>query len=123
MRALGALAVAGGLVVSTGTMAASAAFADSQPPPTKDGCPQGYQLLDVAHLELISNNHYALAAYVDSTGNDNGQVCGNQLPPDRQQAFCNKEGPGSPVCELMALGLPSYGFIDDVIRGQGGIKP
>jgi hypothetical protein len=106
------------VIVASGTVAASAAFADSQPPPTKDGCPQGYQLLYVARLEMISNNNYPLAAHVDSTGNDNGKVCGDPLPPDPQQAFCNKEGPGSPACELMVQGLPSYGFLDDQVPGQ-----
>jgi hypothetical protein len=91
---------------------------DSTPPPKGDGCPAGYQLLSIAELEAISGGHYVLAAHVDSTGNNNGYVCGNDMPPGWQQAHCQVEGPGSPVCELMALGLPSYGFLDDVVPGR-----
>jgi hypothetical protein len=79
-----------------------------------DGCPDGFQLLSVAALEAIGP--YVLPAYVDSHGNHNGYVCGNQLPPAPEVAGCNR---GDPIrCELLALGLPIYNFTDDDVPGQ-----
>jgi hypothetical protein len=82
------------------------------------GCPEGFQLLGVAALEQMGP--YALPPLIDAAGNDDGWVCGNALPPGEEQNRCNKEGPGSVPCQLIALGLPTYEFTDNDVPGHTG---
>jgi hypothetical protein len=121
-RAFGSLAIAaglsGGVIVSIGSVAAAtdAAAATGSSSASLDGCPDGFQLFSVAGLEAIGP--YALPAIVDRLGNNNGYVCGNEMPPAVATKRCKLEGPGSPACELMQLGLPVYNFTDDDVPGQ-----
>jgi hypothetical protein len=101
------------LTIAATATSLPAGAASSQPAP-KTGCPAGYQLLSVAALEAIGP--YVAPREVDSNGNNNGYVCGHQVPPGEAEAICQTHSPVA--CELIALGLPVYGFRDDVVPGR-----
>ena len=68
-----------------------------------------YERIEVAALE--AQGRTPLARRVDTTGNDNGYVCGLAMPNAVRDASCMIGG-GNP-CALQALGLPVYNFTDD----------
>ena len=77
-------------------------------------CPAAFQRLSVAYMESVGP--YIVPAYVDQHGNNNGYVCGLQLPPSREQADCQTGG--TIACELIQLGLPLYNFTDDDVPSK-----
>jgi hypothetical protein len=120
VSAFGSLAIAAGLTggVIVGSVSAAAAAATDSSSASLTGCPNGYQLLNLDYMETISDGHYVLAAHVDSTGNNDGYVCGNQMPPSVAADRCKHEGPDSPPCYLIEHGLPVYIFLDNVNPGH-----
>jgi hypothetical protein len=105
---------------ATLTIAATAtggpAGAANSPPLTNTGCPAGYQLLSVAALE--ATGPYAAPGEVDSSGNNDGYVCGHAVPLGEAEAICKNQSPVA--CELLSHNppLPVYGFRDNVLPGR-----
>lgn len=77
--------------------------------PVATACPAGYGLLSVSSLEAAGP--YILPRGVDTTGNNNGYVCGLARPDVVRDAFCQQGGGNA--CLLEQLGLPIYLFTDD----------
>jgi hypothetical protein len=95
--------------VAVAVLAASACGTASANNSGNTDCPAGFQRLSVTYLESIGP--YIGPAYVDQRGNNNGYVCGLQLPTGREQADC--QSGGMIACQLIQLGLPIYNFTDD----------
>jgi len=85
------------------------AHADTSQGPTVTACPAGYERLSVAALEAVGP--YYLPRLVDTTGNNDGDVCGHPQPDSVRDAFCRQGG--TVACLLEQLGLPHYLFKDD----------
>jgi hypothetical protein len=101
------LGLAAGIAVLVSAVGAGVAAAENTPAQT--GCPTAYALLSVTALE--AQGPYQLPALVDGDGNNDGYVCGFPLPAGAEKADCQI---GSTVaCELIALGLPTYRFVDN----------
>jgi hypothetical protein len=96
-------------LTATALAATAAATASGAETPLTTACPAGYERIEVAALE--AQGPYPLARRVDTTGNDNGYVCGLAMPNAVRDASCMIGG-GNP-CALQALGLPVYNFTDD----------
>ena len=77
--------------------------------PLTTACPAGYELLAVEALE--AQGPYLVPRRVDTAGNNNGYVCGLAQPDAVRDAHCMVFGGNA--CNLQALGLPRYTFIDD----------
>jgi hypothetical protein len=105
------------VIVSIGSVAAAtdAAAATGSSSASLDGCPDGFQLFSLDHF---TGTPYVLPAIVDHLGNNNRYVCGNEMPPAVATKRCKLEGPGTPACQLIQLGLPVYNFTDDDVPGQ-----
>jgi hypothetical protein len=103
---------------ATLTIAATAGPAGTanSPPPSNIGCPAGYQLLSETDLE--ATGPYASPREIDSSGNNNGYVCGHAVPLGEAEAICKNHTPIA--CELLVHNppLPVYGFRDDVVTGR-----
>jgi hypothetical protein len=104
IRALVMLLIATGVPVAAGT-----ARGDVSQTPVATACPAGFELLSVAALEAVGP--YKVPRLVDTAGNSDGYVCGNEQPDSVRDAFCRIEGGN--VCLLVELGLPRYLFKDD----------
>jgi len=96
-------------VAATALAATTAATATAAVTPLTTACPAGYELFAVADLE--AQGPYFVPRLVDTTGNDNGYVCGLALPDAVRDARCMIGHVNA--CNLQALGLPIYNFIDD----------
>jgi hypothetical protein len=99
-----------GIAATTAALAASAAgpgTANALPAPTGDACPTAFTLVSVNAFPAP----YTFPAALDSAGNANGYLCVFPLPDAVRDAYCTA---GRKVaCELAALGLPFYSFVDD----------
>jgi hypothetical protein len=87
----------------------TAAHAGATETPLTTACPAGYDLLSVDALE--ATGPYVKPRRIDTSGNNNGYVCGLALPDSVRTASC-KLG-SAPACALAALDLPVYAVKDD----------
>jgi hypothetical protein len=83
--------------------------ADATETPLTTACPAGYDLLSVDALEAAGP--YVKPRRIDTSGNNNGYVCGLALPDSVRTASC-KLG-SAPACALAAVDLPVYAVKDD----------
>jgi hypothetical protein len=102
-----ALLLAASAVVAA--LAVGTARADVPQTPSLPGCPEAFELRSVAALE--AQGPYKLGRIVDTAGNADGYVCVRARPDGYAQADCDHGG--TVACQLIALGLPVYHFIDN----------
>ena len=109
VRALGMLALAGSLL---GGLSPSATAESNAP--EKLGCPQGFDLASVVSFTDVGP--YIAPGFIDGAGNGDGWVCAAPRPAGYAQADCDR---GADIaCELIAMGLPLYHFVDNDVPGQ-----
>ena len=97
------------LTTVAATALGATATATAAETPLTTACPAGYELLAVEALE--AQGPYLVPRRVDTAGNNNGYVCGLAQPDAVRDAHCKVFGGNA--CNLQALGLPRYIFIDD----------
>jgi hypothetical protein len=97
------------LAVAVAALATDAARADVTQAPVATGCPTAFELLSVTTLE--AEGPYALPRVVDTAGNGDGYVCARVRSDGYTESDCR--GGGTIACQLIALGLPVYHFIDN----------
>jgi hypothetical protein len=99
-----------GLAAMTAAVAAStlgAGMANALPAQTGDACPSAFTQVSVDAF----GEPYTFTTALDQFGNGNGYICVFPLPDAVRNAYCTA---GRQVaCELEALGLPFYSFLDD----------
>jgi hypothetical protein len=103
------LAAAAATIAATALVTTAAATATAAETPLTTACPAGYELLAVASLE--AQGPYLVPRRIDTAGNHNGYVCGRAQPDAVRDAMCMIFGGNA--CNLQALGLPRFLFIDD----------
>jgi hypothetical protein len=101
--------LAGVLIAAVATLAVGTSRADATETPLTTACPAGYDLLSVDALEAAGP--YVKPRRIDTSGNNNGYVCGLALPDSVRTASC-KLG-SAPACALAAVDLPVYAVKDD----------
>jgi hypothetical protein len=109
MTSTSARALLVGVAVVAAAFAALTARADSVQTPIGTGCPAAFQLMSVSKLE--AQGPYKLSRIVDTAGNGDGYVCARVRPDGYANSDCTHGG--TVACELEALGLPVYHFIDN----------
>ena len=109
MTSTSARALLLGVAVTVAALAALTARAEVAHSATGTACPEAFELTSVAALE--AQGPYKLGAIVDTAGNNDGYVCTRVRPDGYAESDCR--GGGTIACELIALGLPVYHFIDN----------
>lgn len=116
MTSTSARALLLGVVAAVAALAALTARADLAQGATGTGCPEAFQLVSVDALE--AQGPYKIGRIVDTAGNNDGYVCVRPRPDGYAESDCSHGG--TIACELLALGLPVYHFIDNDNPGMGG---
>lgn len=98
-----------GVASALAALTVGAARADVPETPSVPGCPTAFDLVSVAALD--AQGPYKLSHIVDAAGNNDGYVCTRVRPDGYAESDCR--GGGTIACELIALGLPVYHFIDN----------
>jgi hypothetical protein len=119
MTSTSARALLLGVVAALAALAALTARAEIARSATGTGCPEAFQLMSVDALE--AQGPYKLARIVDTAGNNDGYVCTRERPDGYAESDCSHGG--TIACQLLALGLPVYHFIDNDNPGNGQAQP
>jgi len=107
-----------GVATALTALVAGTARADAAPTPVGTACPDAFQLMSVAALEALGP--YKLGRIVDTAGNNDGYVCTRVRPDGYAESDCAHGG--TIACQLLALGLPVYHFIDNDNPGNGNAE-
>ena len=104
-----------GVAAALAAVAVATTRASADPSPVGTACPDAFQLMSVAALE--AQGPYKLGRIVDTAGNNDGYVCTRVRPDGYAESDCAHGG--TIACQLLALGLPVYHFIDNDNPGNG----
>jgi hypothetical protein len=99
----------GVMIAAVAALAVGTSRADATETRLTTACPGGYDLLSVDALEAAGP--YVKPRRIDTSGNNNGYVCGLALPDSVRTASCRLGS--APACALAAVDLPVYAVKDD----------